>query len=708
MVPRRGPAAPLRPGPGALWPAGRRSVGAARAARGVEDAAFAVYPGEEIRPQDAEAMPVNARATPTETADPRPGGVEPAGAFDARFRAGSRIVARWPTGALPKDLPALHGLVPLGFGALVEGDDFVVERPDGCPDEPIETWLVANPDSSRVHPTANRPLHRFIVVGGDVGDTVPAGSEGAGGFSVLDAVLVRMMLDIAAPNGTLAVRSADGRLVYAKSITWVTWYQHWFASADLQTLPEGEHLEYLVKADGTNRISVTSPCSSFRWASVTKPLVAMAAVAMAATPHIDITLNSPVFPQRVGALRAPWQGFYSKLGVMWAATGQSPRAYGLDLLSRGGAALPDIRLLHLLTHTAGWSDGHRSDFSATTLGVNNYEAAKGEAATSMRTFPLDPPDPLRWQLSPPSGAGDPDAQSVLDQLAAGTAYPAGTARLYSNTGYTLLGQLLAYAAGDSLHRTMQRWVFGPCGMAHARLADRCTLAERRAGDPLFFATADAGDFRSADAATDGWDALRESFTTSRATLEGEVVNYTGSRPEEWWPYGPSDERLSLGAVGLRATASDLTRFGHAMGLNNGTSPLLNFGHRALVWLFMLPTTVLPSPAIQRSNAIGFNRSLLGSGSTPTYLDHSGAWEGCAAYLFISGEGNNRARSGLPPDDGFSAALSFNRRRSFYTGPKGGRRTHYPSNPQATLRAALGSTHLRLAMQTSMGDLDHAG
>lgn len=713
MVPaRRATPPPLRPGRGALWPAGRRSYASQREERGAGDAAFAIGPRSASDRADQTAQQVDDREATTSEPIPhardRRSRISPDLDFGSgRSRPGTALIARWPTGSVPEKLPLLQEFEPLEFKPLVEGADFVVERPTACPEEPIETWLVENTVTSRVHPTANERIHRFVVVGQDVGATIPAGSGGAGAFERLDAALVQMMLDIAAPNGTLAVRARDGRLVYSKSITWVTWYKRWFENADLREIPEGEHLDYLVRPDGTNRMSVTSPCSNFKWMSVTKPMVALTALQMAASPNIDVTLNSPVFPRRVGPERAPWFGFYEELGVLWAQTSVRPQSFYDSIVGLGGASLPAIRLWHLISHTAGWSNNHSTDFRrATTHGAGTWNAARSFARTHKRTYPLDPADVLKWLLSDRRRlpADDEAEPTIFDQLLSGTAYPPGKAYLYSNPGYTLLAQLLAHVHGDTIHRTLHDWIFEPCGMERARLADRCTLAERQPGDALLFARASEVEFEAADATGDGWNVERDTYATSQSSPS---FDFPGVPPKEWWPYGPRDERLYLGAVGLRAPAAEVTRFGHAVAQRNTGSPLLDSAWRNALWLTQLSTIIEPTGFSPRSRTLGFGRDWSLSGTFPNYLDHSGAGEGCAAYLIVSGQGMNAASRALPPDDGVAAAFSFNRRRSYDARTAGNttRERDYPINPQATVRFAMARPSVRLAILDSTGDLD---
>lgn len=685
------PRAPLQPDRGALHGVGRRDYTELREARRAPREPLVIRAVAQPPWLDGELEEVDAPVGPLPPPDLD-------GDLGSVVAGDVQIKARWQTGKrLPDDLPPF-----LPIDLLRDGDDYAVERPPDCKPEPTETWLVHNRKLDRVHPTAQERYHRFIVVGDDLsaslpphGDELPAFTPS---FRPLDEAVVDAMLEIAAPNATVAVRSSDGRLVYSKSFTWVDWYRQWFAHTDLSMLSEGKELGYLQRRDGTLRISVTTPCSGFRWASVTKPMTAMMTLAMCASPDIDIDLSSRVFPNRDGPHGAPWAALYDDMAVLFAETGERPRDYYRRFDAAGGRPITAIQIRHLLTHTAGWSNGHGTDpAGAGTTGVGIGTSAQRSAAMDFRTFPLQPREALRWQFSD-------DRDTLKTQLLRGSAWPAGEARLYSNVGYALLAQVLTYAGGDTLHRLMERWVFGPCGMHHSRLPDRVTLAERKAGDALFFARASQVEFAAtASTWSDGWNSSDLAYSQSQMTLPDGSDSpdwFPGIRPDRWDPYGANSVPMKSGASGLVATAVDVTKFGHAIALNNMGSPLLNLSWRSLVWFGILTGLRWPTRSTQLMQTLGFGRGTSLTGDVYD-LHHGGETVGGAAYLYIAGP--DAHCSGRDPFDGLTLAFSMNRSRNFTN--RLNEQEGYPQRPETTIQRAVRTSRVVGAVEQSTGSLE---
>ncbi len=682
--------APLQPGPHALVGVGRRDYSELREKRRDPRAAFVLRSGvRQLGLEEAfssEASSLDAYPPPE---------------FDGvpTVHTGNiQIVSQWETGKnVPEGLPEF-----LGIAALRAGEDFEVEQAPNCSAAPTHTWLVRNQRRDRVHPTAQERYHRFIVVGDDVSATLPGPSGSPPirpSFRGLDEAVIDAMLEIAAPNATIAVRSSDGRLVYAKSFTWVDWYRRWFAHTDLSLLPGGKELGYLARPDGQLKISVTTPCSGFRWASVTKPMTAMMTLAMCASPDIAIALDSRVFPTRRGRAQAPWVELYDDMKVLFAETGETPREYYRRFDAAGGQPITAIQIKHLLTHTAGWSNGHDSDpRGAGTTGIKTSTAAERSAAVQFRTYPLQPRDALAGQFLD-------DWDSIKTQLLRGSAWPAGTARLYSNPGYALLAQILTYAGGDTIHRLMERWVFGPCGMPHSRLPDRVTLAERKAGDALFFArVALASISRESESWNDGWSDASEAFSQSQMTrTDGSPTDggFPGYQPPRLRSYGGNSTPMKTGASGLVASAVDVSRFGFAMAMNNPASVILSAAWRALVWFGILPSLTWPRATTRLTQTFGFSR-VASSGGAVRELSHGGETTGGASFLSIAGPQAANRRSGRTYE-GMTWAFSMNRNRTYRDASD--QSQPYARRPEAVIGATFRDPALIEAIEASTGDLE---
>jgi len=142
------------------------------------------------------------------------------------------------------------------------------------------------------------------------------------------------------------------------------------------------------------------------------------------------------------------------------------------------------------------------------------------------------------------GRAVPDAQPGQDPLVNATVHllagaplakPPGTAMIYSNVGYLLLGEIVRRAAGGSLGQLLRTRLFEPLGLRDTYFADLPSdvRAERRV-------------FRAADA--------------------------PGNEPMGWYQGIDSEvtDAYELGLLGVQTTAGDLARFAQML-LNRGSA-----------------------------------------------------------------------------------------------------------------------------------------
>lgn len=87
---------------------------------------------------------------------------------------------------------------------------------------------------------------------------------------------------------------------------------------------------------------------------------------------------------------------------------------------------------------------------------------------------------------------DQDVMSLVDRQRS-LNFPPGSRFLYSNTGYTLLGQIVARVSGESLREFTTRHIFQPLGMTHTHFRD--DHAEIIRGEALGYVSDPAGTFR---------------------------------------------------------------------------------------------------------------------------------------------------------------------------------------------------------------------
>jgi len=212
-------------------------------------------------------------------------------------------------------------------------------------------------------------------------DQVAARGPAAPGLEPFDRLMESFVAGRGAPGASLAV-SKGGRLVYARG----------FGHAD------------------PGRAGPVGPDSLFRIASLSKPLTAVAVLAL--VERGDLSLDDRVV---------------DRLGPELVAGGRP----SVDL--RWG----DVTLQHLLQHRGGWDRGvsfdpmFRAVRIARELGVEP---------------PAGPTDVIRWMLGEP-----------LD-------FDPGGRYAYSNFGYCLLGRVIERAAGVPYEEAVARLVLRPLGV----------------------------------------------------------------------------------------------------------------------------------------------------------------------------------------------------------------------------------------------------
>jgi N-acyl-D-amino-acid deacylase len=207
------------------------------------------------------------------------------------------------------------------------------------------------------------------------------------------------------PGGALAVVK-DGRLVYAKGYGW----------ADMEEK------------------TATSPTSLFRIASLSKPVTAVAALALARQGKLDLDARA--------------------FGLLGLRPGE-----------KGNPRLADVTVRQLLQHTGGW-DRSRGDPMFQSVRI----------AEAMNQAPPAGPDAiLRWMLDRP-----------LD-------FEPGTRHVYSNFGYCVLGRILEKASGEPYEACVRKTVLDPMGITRMRLGK--SLPEDRAPDEVRYYQPDAGKIR---------------------------------------------------------------------------------------------------------------------------------------------------------------------------------------------------------------------
>ncbi len=203
-------------------------------------------------------------------------------------------------------------------------------------------------------------------------------------YAPFDDMMTGFLERHGAPGAALAV-TRQGRLVYARG----------FGLADIET---GRTVQ---------------PDSSFRIASVSKPLTAIAVLQI--TAKKSVSLDTPAFE-----VLPP----------------------GRWLTGRADPRLKRVTIRHLLQHRAGW-DRDRS-FDPIVRPVEAVRSAK-------KRLPAKPEDILRYALTLP-----------LD-------FDPGARFAYSNVGYLLLGRVIEHLASTNYESYVRENVLQPAGISRMKL-----------------------------------------------------------------------------------------------------------------------------------------------------------------------------------------------------------------------------------------------
>jgi CubicO group peptidase (beta-lactamase class C family) len=209
-----------------------------------------------------------------------------------------------------------------------------------------------------------------------------------------DAAMAAFMKKNGAPGGALAVVK-DGRLALAKG----------YGRADV------------------DEPTPVEPTSLFRIASLSKPITAVAVLALAQKGTLDLD------------------------GKAFALLELKPP-------EKGDPRLADITVRHLLHHTAGWDRDRSGDPM-----FQSIEIAEAEGSAP----PADARAIIRWMMGRP-----------LD-------FDPGTRHAYSNFGYCVLGRILEKVSGESYESHVKKAVLEPMGITRMRLG-RSLLKDRAEGE----------------------------------------------------------------------------------------------------------------------------------------------------------------------------------------------------------------------------------
>ncbi len=222
---------------------------------------------------------------------------------------------------------------------------------------------------------------------------VLAAPQEASPLRSFDDAMDAFMKERGVPGGALAVVK-DGRLVHAKGYGW---------------------------ADAGEKIPA-APTSLFRIASISKPVTAVAVLALARRGKLDLDAQA--------------------FGLLGLRPGR-----------KGDPRLAEVTVRQLLHHTGGW-DRKRGDPMFRSIEIAE---ARGKPA------PADPDTILRWMLDRP-----------LD-------FEPGTRHVYSNFGYCVLGRILEKVSGESYGACVKKVVLEPMGISRMRLG-RSLLQDRAPGE----------------------------------------------------------------------------------------------------------------------------------------------------------------------------------------------------------------------------------
>ena len=263
----------------------------------------------------------------------------------------------------------------------------------------------------------------------------------------VDSMVNRVMKSLRLAGATVAIVK-DERLVYAKGFGY---------------------------ADKENKVPVTEE-SLFRIGSISKLITAIAIMKL--VDEEEITLDDYVFGDR-GILKG---GPYDEI--------KNRNVY-------------QIKVKHLLNHTAGWS--------LITYGDPMFIPHKIHQMDDVR-YPIDFDDVTEFVLK------------------RHLPYKPGTRFNYSNFGYCLLGRVVEEVTGDDYEEWVQDEILEPFGI------DRMQIA---------------GNFEN--------DRLSKEVKYYDYSPDNEQLSFNGSGKMTYKPYGADDIKMLGPAGGWLATASDLMR-----------------------------------------------------------------------------------------------------------------------------------------------------
>ena len=287
-----------------------------------------------------------------------------------------------------------------------------------------------------------------LPVAGDLGDALEP----------LNKLMLDLLVKEQIPGATLAVLD-KGQLVYERGFGW--------ADPDA-----GQAM---------------APDALMRIASISKPLTAAAILGLARQGRLS--LDDPL--------------------CLWLE--RHPAGWDLAAAKELDPRWADIRLRHLLQHTAGFD----REMSQDTM----FAIVKITAALGVRRR-LKISDVVQYQLTQP-----------LD-------FDPGSRVSYSNVGYCLLGRVLEAVTKQSLEDCMRELVLKPCGMQSTRLGK--TLLEDRFPDEVRYLT------RSREKVPLVFDSA-----VGETRKDPELVEK---------PYGQWDLELMDAHGGWLSTSGDLLRF----------------------------------------------------------------------------------------------------------------------------------------------------
>jgi CubicO group peptidase (beta-lactamase class C family) len=377
------------------------------------------------------------------------------------------------------------------------------------------------------------------------------------------------------PNAALAVVSGDGRLVYAKG----------FTNRDAYDLAQED-----VYFAGEN--------TRFRIGSISKVLTGVATLRA-----MELGLFGP------DLLNARVSEFVDLTSV--------PRAF--EGLLSANPDLLDIRIRHLLLHTAGWvrdtADTDRDGFvdgvyppvsvastSSLRPGYDFTSELAYSASASRSTYPVTPDHLTRfanvWPLS----------------------WTPGDRVCYSNYGYFLLGRVIEGASCRSYESFVREYVLAPALMADAMIG--ATPRSQRAVREVPYYT-EHWPWESAGWKPVEWQSVIDGSDVTDADL-----------PSDYKPYAQRDVRLAAAPGGWIASVRDMARFCQDLfvGPSNVLSPT------------GLYYATLRAVSTAADGSSGWTFAGLGSGTgtsgstgeTFDIYDKSGHALGAAAYLWSAG------------------------------------------------------------------------